>query len=453
MELWSQYDTWIVVIGSLCAISCGLLGNFLILRRMSMIGDAVSHAVLPGIALAFLITGSRDSIYMLLGASIFGLVTVFLIHLVKSLGDLEEGTSTGVIFTSLFACGLILIEQAADRVDLDPSCVLTGALEYTPLDTILIAGWEIPRAAMTNAFFLLVNAVVIIVLYKELLIVSFDPSFADIQGFRSQLLHYGLMVLVAGTVVAAFESVGSILVIVMLIIPGACAYLLTDRLPVMILLSTVFACMFAVSGHLSAIYFPQYLTQAFPEYFVDASTSSAAMMGAMGTVIFLVVALISPKYGIISKSLYRSYLFFGIVSDDIIAYLYRHEEFTPQDRIAVGKKVLRTKLHHGLMTDLSLFFLKFKSKINTGPEGVSLTEKGRRAGRRLIRSHRLWETYLVNQANLRPDHVHSTAEKLEHYTDRKMRDKLATETGEALQDPHSADIPPEDPSQTETRLP
>ena len=141
---WSFIDSWIVVTGALSAMSCALLGNYLVLRRMSMMGDAISHAVLPGLAIAFLITGSRDSLPMLIGATAIGVLTALLIQGITKLSGLDRGASMGVIFTTLFALGLILIRQAADHVDLDPGCVLYGAIELTPLDVYEIGGMEIP---------------------------------------------------------------------------------------------------------------------------------------------------------------------------------------------------------------------------------------------------------------------------------------------------------------------
>lgn len=142
---WTFLDTWIVVVGMLGAMSCALLGNYLVLRRMSMMGDAISHAVLPGLAIAFLVSGSRESLPMLIGAILIGVLTTFFIHGIDKLSGLDRGASMGVVFTTLFALGLILIRQAADHVDLDPGCVLYGAIELTPLDTYLWFDWEIPR--------------------------------------------------------------------------------------------------------------------------------------------------------------------------------------------------------------------------------------------------------------------------------------------------------------------
>ena len=133
---WYPIDSWIVIVGLLAAGSCALLGNFLVLRRLSMLGDAISHSVLPGLAIAYMATETRTSVVLLLGAAIVGLLTAFMTESVSRLGKLDHGASLGIVFTSFFALGLILIVQGADHVDLDPSCVLYGAIELTPLDIV-----------------------------------------------------------------------------------------------------------------------------------------------------------------------------------------------------------------------------------------------------------------------------------------------------------------------------
>ena len=196
---WTFLDSWIVIVGILGAMSCALLGNYLVLRRMSMMGDAISHAVLPGLAIAFLVSGSRESLPMLIGAVLIGVLTTLFIQAIDRLSGLDKGASMGVVFTTLFALGLILIRQAADHVDLDPSCVLYGAIELTPLDTYLMLGYEIPRAAVTNGAMLLINLLFVMLFFKELKITSFDPALATTIGINANLMQYVLMTLVAAT--------------------------------------------------------------------------------------------------------------------------------------------------------------------------------------------------------------------------------------------------------------
>lgn len=299
---WFAIDTWIVVTGAFAAVACALLGNFLVLRKMSMMGDAISHAVLPGLALAFLITGARASIGMFVGAAVVGVLTAVFTQWISRFGKVDEGASMGIVFTSLFALGLLLIVRGADHVDLDPGCVLYGAIELTPLDVV----WRpeffglslaVPRAALVLACVTLLNLAFVVAFFKELRISSFDPELATTMGIHSNLMHYLLMTLVAVTTVAAFEAVGSIIVIAMLIVPAATAHLLTDRLWGMVLLSVCVAIISAVLGHLSAL--------IVPSWFGFADTSTSGMMAVMAGVLFVAVMLLAPKYGLLSKRFSR----------------------------------------------------------------------------------------------------------------------------------------------------
>ncbi len=245
-------DGWIVAVAMLCAAASALLGNFLVLRRMSMLGDAITHAVLPGLAVAFFVSHSRSSLPMFLGAVVVGVLTAFFTEWIRRVGNVDEGASMGVVFTSLFALGLVMIVQAADKVDLDAGCVLYGAIELTPLDTVSLLGRAVPRAFLTLGVVTVVNLLFVVLFYKELKLSSFDPALATTTGFNASLMHYLLMVLVAVTAVASFESVGSVLVVAMFIVPPATAYMLTDRLQVMIGLSLVVAIFSAVLGHVGA---------------------------------------------------------------------------------------------------------------------------------------------------------------------------------------------------------
>lgn len=290
---WTSIDTWIVVTGVLCAMACALPGCFLVLRKMSMMGDAISHAVLPGLAIAFLVGGTRASLPMFLGAAVTGVLTAVFTQWIGRFANVDRGAAMGVVFTTLFAIGLVLIVQAADHVDLDPGCVLYGAIEFTPLDTVIIGGLELPRAAAVNGGVLLFNAIVIALLYKELKLSAFDPALAETLGFSSSFLHYLLMTMVAVTTVAAFESVGSIIVIAMLIVPAATAQLLTRRLLPMLLLGVVLAAASAVLGHLGALLLPPLLG-------FDSTTTSGMMAFAAG-VIFILAWVFAPREGLIMR--------------------------------------------------------------------------------------------------------------------------------------------------------
>lgn len=246
-------------------LACALLGNFLVLRRQSLMGDAVSHAVLPGIVAAFLVAGSRATWPIFVGATVAAVVAVVLIELVRRFGRLESGTAMGVVFSIMFAAGVVLMEQAAaSNVDLDAECVLYGQLEDilwlapTGLGSLLdpVALADMPREVVTLAAALLVTAAAVALFWKELKITSFDPELATTLGFPAGAVNLGLMVLVGIVAVAAFEAVGSILVIAMFICPAGAARLLTDRLRVQLWLSLLFAALSAVGGYVLAAFGP-----------------------------------------------------------------------------------------------------------------------------------------------------------------------------------------------------
>ncbi|MEM9297598.1 MAG: metal ABC transporter permease [Bacteroidota bacterium] len=278
----------IILAGSLVAISCGLLGCYLILRKMAMVGDAISHAVLPGIVIAFLLHGSRDSITMLVGAGIIGMATTFLIEFFHKKGQLQTDASIGVTFTWLFAVGVILISAYAGQVDLDQDCVLYGEIAYVPIDLWITDAGTImgPRVMYIAGSVLLILLIFIGFGYKELFLTTFDPSFAAAIGISTSLWHYLLMGAVSLTTVASFEAVGAILVVALLIAPPATAYLLTENLKKMMIISSVLGVLISISGY--------YLATG-----LDGSIAGA--MASMAGLFFGLAFLFSPKEGIITK--------------------------------------------------------------------------------------------------------------------------------------------------------
>ncbi|MCR8631290.1 MULTISPECIES: metal ABC transporter permease [Paenibacillus] len=281
-------DFWILLTAALVACSCSLLGCFLILRKMAMIGDAISHSVLPGIVIAFLLSGSRDSFWMLLGASVLGLITVFLIQLFQQ-GGVQADASIGVVFTALFSIGVVLVSLYTRQVDLDLDCVLYGEIIRVPWDTLTFAGMDIgPKAVWALGLVLLLSAAVIGLFYKQFKICSFDPAMAAAVGIPVVLFHYVLMGLVSVTTVASFESVGAILVVGMLVVPAATAYLLTERLGVMIAYSMIIGVISSTAGYYMSV-------------LLDASI--AGCMITVAGVLFIIALLFSPSHGVVWRKL------------------------------------------------------------------------------------------------------------------------------------------------------
>jgi manganese/zinc/iron transport system permease protein len=245
---------WILLVGSLAAASCALAGSFLVLRKQSMMGDAISHAVLPGIAIAFLMTSSRNTFPMLIGAGAFGLLTVYLTEFLHKRGRLLHDTSMGIVFTSLFALGVILISLFAANVDLDQECVLYGEIAYTPWDLWIRNGVNMgPRPVWILGLVFILNLGFVLFFYKELKAYAFSPEYAASLGIPVGLVHYSLMGSVSFSTIASFESVGAILVVALLIVPPATAYLLTEKLKVMLILAVATGVLSAVTGYYLAL--------------------------------------------------------------------------------------------------------------------------------------------------------------------------------------------------------
>jgi len=457
MDLDWQTDGWIIVAGALCAVAAALVGNFLVLRRLSLMGDAISHSVLPGIAAAFLFSGSRGSFAVLIGAAVMGLLTVWLTELIRRYGQVEESAAIGVVYTSLFAVGLILIDKAGDKIDLDPSCVLYGGLETVTLRMVETPFGAVPSVVTTLSVVCLLNFVCVAVFFKQWQISTFDPLLAQAQGVSPSLFHYVLASLVAVTCIASMEAVGNILVVAMLVVPSATAFLLCRRLHSMIVLSLVIGIACAILGHL--------LARVVPFGFGFRSVNSAAMM-AVTSGFFLVFAIVaSPKAGVLVRLIEQRSVSRKIIGEDILALLYRHSERTigegvastesnpaTKDRrqlaegdrrqlvakdIALQLKITLTRMH-SIVSDLVR-----AGWVSRSQASLSLTENGHRVAQNLIRSHRLWEQYLSVEVNASDARLHAQAESLEHFTSSSMRDKLDAETGQSTLDPHGRSIPPE----------
>lgn len=286
-------DIYIIITASLVATTCGLLGCFLILRKMAMVGDAISHAVLPGIVIAFLLSGSRDSVTMLVGAGLIGILTTFLIEFFHKKARLQTDASIGVTFTWLFAMGVVMISLFAGKVDLDQDCVLYGEIAYVPLDTIILDNGQSigPKAIYVMGVIFLIVVAFISVFYKELFLTTFDPAFANAIGISTAVWHYLLMSAVSATTVASFESVGAILVVALLIAPAATAYLLTNNLKWMLTIASMAGILSSVSGYYLAVW-------------LDGSIAGA--IATCAGVIFGLTMVASPTHGLFAKYRHRA---------------------------------------------------------------------------------------------------------------------------------------------------
>ena len=291
-----QFSLTPILIGTLAAIACALPGNFLILRRQALIGDAISHVVLPGIVAAFLVTGTVGAIAMLIGAGAAALVAVILIEAIRRLGGIEPGAAMGVVFTALFAGGVLLLEQTdTSQVHLDVEHALMGNLET--LVWFRAEGWqsladpaalahlppELGRMAVTAALI----AILTLVFWRPLKLSTFDEGFARAMGLPVAAIGLGLVIAAAVAAVAAFDAVGSIIVIAMFICPPAAARLMTNSLAVQVWLSVGLAVLSAVLGYVLAGYGPIWLGYA------DA-VSAAGMIATVSGLILGLACLLGP---------------------------------------------------------------------------------------------------------------------------------------------------------------
>ncbi len=241
---------WIIATGSLIAISCALAGNYLVLRKQAMMGDALSHAILPGLVIAYLFSGSSNITSYIIACSAIGVVSVALIDLFKSNALISNDVAIGLSFTSLFALGVILISTYAGEVHLDYDHVLYGEIAFVPLDTLEFSGMSIgPRSFWIALIMLLIVILFIAFAFRIMNISSFNPDFAQLLGINTRLWHYLFLSLVSLIVVVSFESVGAILVISFLVIPSSTAFLLSQSIRRMLLLSVLFAIASTVVGY------------------------------------------------------------------------------------------------------------------------------------------------------------------------------------------------------------
>jgi manganese/zinc/iron transport system permease protein len=276
----------IQLIACVVTVACALPGVFLVLRRMALMSDAISHAILVGIVLAYLVTRDLASPWLVLAAAATGVATVSLVELLQRTRLVKEDAAIGLVFPALFSVGVLLVSLFADNVHLDTDAVLLGELAFAPFDRLELFGHDLgPQALYVMAAILLLNVAFIALFYKELKLATFDAGLAAALGFSPALVHYALMTLVSVTAVGAFDAVGSPLVVALMIVPPATAYLLTDRLSHMLVLSAVLAVVAALAGYWVA-------------HLLDVSIAGA--MAAMTGVSFALTFLLAPERGLLA---------------------------------------------------------------------------------------------------------------------------------------------------------
>ena len=301
----------IQLIAIVTAAACALPGVFLVLRRMTLMSDAISHAILPGIVLAFFLTENLSSPLLILAAAGTGVLTVFLVELLQRTKLVKEDAAIGLTFPALFSIGVILISRFAGNVHLDMDAVLLGELAIAPLNRLKAFGYDLgPVSLYVMGTILVLNLIFILVFYKELKLVTFDASLAAALGFTPTLIHYGLMTLVSVTTVGAFDAVGSILVVALIAGPPATAYLMTDKLSRMLILSAIIGSVNAVCGYWLASLF---------------DVSIAGAIATMTLLIFVLIFLVVPNRGLIAIARRHARQKWEFAQTMLAIHLFNHE--------------------------------------------------------------------------------------------------------------------------------
>ncbi len=401
-----------LIVAVLVSVSLGLVGVFLVLRRLALTGDAIAHAVLPGIVIAFLISQSRASLPLLIGASAIGFITTILINGIHLKSKVKEDAAIGIVFSTLFALGVVLLTAFASHVDLDPDCVLYGDLLGVPTATVWVM--------------LAITAVIVAAIslfYKQLLVSAFDALFADAIGIASSRVHYVFMGLLSLVLVASFEAVGSVLVVAMLIAPGATAHLWCNRLTPTLLVASLVSILAAVTGMYVSVW-------------INCSPAGAIVVTAFA--LFVLSLLVAPEHGVIARRWRTAKLQQRVLRENILKESLKL--FADREAISITRlnESLKISFAH-LGRALSLLGRQGHVRVEAGT--LQLTESGAREGRRVLRNHRLWELFLSREFQLPEDHLHRDAEEIEHLITPELEAKLAAYLNEPTHDPHGKPIP------------
>lgn len=348
----------IQLIASVVAVACAIPGTFLVLRKMAMISDAISHSILPGIVVGFFITQDLNSPLLILLAAFTGIITVVLVEYIQKTGLVKEDTAIGLVFPALFSIGVILIAKNANDVHLDVDAVLLGELAFAPFDRLLIGATDMgPKSLWVVGTILLITIVLLILFFKELKVSTFDKGLAASLGFSPAIIHYGLMTVSSVTTVGAFDAVGAILVVALMIAPAASAYLLTTDLKKMLALAIVFGIFSAIMGYWLA-------------HWLDASIA-----GSITTVlglVFLMVYLFAPSKGIIAVMYKEKQQRIEVSLLTFLLHLKNHDDIEERHVNHLREHINWQKVRAKTVLDLA----QKNNMIGMTNNVVSLTKKG-----------------------------------------------------------------------------
>ena len=398
--------------GSIVAVVAGVVGCLVVLRRMAFLGDALSHAMIAGVAGGYLVMKLLFSLEahapgMLLGSLIAAVTTVALISFVSRISRVKEDTAIGIMYTGIFALGVVAVSIFRHYIHIDLMHFIMG-------DILGVADTDLWVSAFVAALVL----TILILFFRHFQIATFDPIMAASIGLPVLFLDYLLTTCVSLVVVSAVSMVGVILVVGLLITPAATAYLLSDRLDRMMWLAALFGVTSVVGGLYLCVW-------------LDSAGGGAIMLFC--TLQFLVVLAVAPKYGLLARWLRMRNLIPQQQVEDILTTILRYEKPTPMNILYQYveqdkglKKAVLSMIGDGLLVE--------------APEGFSLTEDGTKEAGKVLKAHRLWEAYLESIGTPREE-LHPTAHHLEHISDRSTVDYLHEKLGTPVRDPHGQTIP------------
>ncbi len=358
---------YIIILACIVAASCSLCGVFLILRRLALISDAISHSVLLGIVITFFFVHDLNSPILILGATLTGVLMVYLTELLISSKRLKKDASIGLVFPLFFSISILLINLFANDIHLDQDSVLLGEIAFTPFRLLFLWGLNLgPVSLWVMGAILLLNIVFVAGFYKELKLSTFDSGLAAMLGFFPTFIHYALMSVVSITAVGAFESVGAILVVALMIVPPASAYLLSHRLSHMIALSLLFGVLSSLLGYLMA-------------FLLDVSI--AGSMAVMTGILFFLAFIFSPSQGILIKFLlyHKQRLLFS--ANMLLIQLLDHEgTHTEQTENTVSNLVIHMQWSYSFANKVVTYALQH-GFVNRSNDFLTLTSLGREKAR------------------------------------------------------------------------
>lgn len=412
----------VVVIGSvLLGIGSAAIGCFALLRKRALVGDGVAHAVLPGVAIAFMVTGTKNSLALLIGATISGWISMVAMDAITRRSRIREDAAIGIVLSVFFGLGILLVTHIQS----------TGTSSQSGLDKFLFgqaASLVLSDVAVFGAVSVFL-VVAIILLYKEFKILSFDPEFTQTIGLPNRALSLVMTTLLVLAVVVGIQAVGVVLMAAMLITPAASARYWTDRLGIMLCLASLFGAMSGVGGA-----FVSYSSPRMP-------TGPWIVMFA--TLFFVVSLLFAPRRGVIARVVRHELNRRRTLSENILKTMHLLSEGDANEfaarserEIQARRRIPTQRLHRGLRR------LRREGYIaEAGPKQWRLTHEGARQGARVTRLHRLWEVYLTQYLQIAPDHVHEDAESIEHVLTPELEEELERLLNRPLSDPHARIIP------------